>query len=115
MGIIHHGSYLLWFEEARVQFLREKGVFKTAGLESINYPVLNIEIDYKKSILFTDEVVVQVMGKIDGARLQFSYEIQIKSFPEPVAFGKTTHVAMDMSTRKPIRIPASVQLLFSAV
>lgn len=105
MGIIHHGSYLRWFEEARVEFFRKSGVLKTMGLDIINYPVLKVEIDYKKSMLFEDEFTVALTGKIDGARLTFNYEIQIKRFTEPVAFGKTVHVAMDMKTKKPIRIP----------
>ncbi|MCC6138565.1 MAG: acyl-CoA thioesterase [Bdellovibrionaceae bacterium] len=111
MGIIHHGSYLLWMEEARVEFLRQNGVFNTSGFEKINYPVLNIEINYKKSILFEDEVTVVLSGKTEGVRLHFGYEIRIKRFTEPVAFGKTVHVAMDMSTRRPIRIPSEIAQL----
>lgn len=111
MGIIHHGSYLLWMEEARVEFLRQNGVFHTVGFEKINYPVLHIEIDYKKSILFEDQVAVELSGKIEGVRLHFNYEIRIKRFTEPVAFGKTVHVAMDMSTRRPIRIPTEISQL----
>lgn len=113
MGIIHHASYVYWMEEARVSFLRESGVFKTSGLDTINYPVLNLHLDYKKSVKFEDEVTVAVSGKIEGARLHFTYEIQIKRFTEPVAFGKTTHVAMDMRTQRPIRVPESVVKLLS--
>lgn len=105
MGIIHHGSYLRWMEEARVEFFRKSGLLKDASLDEVNYPVLNIEIDYKKSVLFEDEFTIKLTGKIEGARLYFHYEIQIKRFTEPVAFGKTVHVAMDMKTKRPIRIP----------
>lgn len=115
MGIIHHASYLLWFEEARVEFLRESGLFKTSGLEAINYPVLNVQIDYKKSIVFEDEVTVSLSGAVEGARLHFTYEIRIKRFTLPVGFGKTTHVAMDMFTKRPIRIPPKVAQLLSGV
>lgn len=113
MGIIHHGSYVFWLEEARVAFLRDSGVFQTAGLDAINYPVLSLHVDYKKSILFEDEVTVAVSGKIEGAKIHFTYEIQTKRFTEPAAFGKSTHVAMDMSTKRPIRIPQPVVQLFS--
>jgi len=113
MGIIHHGSYILWFEEARVAFLRDKGAFAMAGLEAINYPVLSLQVDYKKSLLFEDSVVVAVTGKLDGAKIHFTYEIQTKRFTDPVAFGKTTHVAMDMVTKKPIRLPKVLVQIFS--
>lgn len=108
MGIIHHASYLRWFEEARVEFLRQSGIFAECSLEVINYPVLKAEVDYKKSILFEDEVSIQVRGEIDGVRLIFHYELQTKRFTDSVAFGKTIHVAMDMKSKKPIRIPAII-------
>lgn len=108
MGIIHHVSYLRWFEEARVDFLRQNSVL---NLEEINFPVLSLEIDYKKSVLFDDQVCVELRGHIEGVRLYFHYEIRTKRFTEPVAFGKTVHVAMDMSTKKPIRIPARIAQL----
>jgi acyl-CoA thioester hydrolase len=112
MGIIHHGSYLRWMEEARVEFFRKSGLLKDASLDDINYPVLNLEIDYKKSVLFDDEFSIILTGKIEGARVYFLYEIRIKRFTEPVAFGKTVHVALDMKTKRPIRIPeALAQLL----
>jgi acyl-CoA thioester hydrolase len=112
MGIIHHASYLRWFEEARVEFLRESGVLQQLGLDVVNYPLLKVEIDYKKSIVFEDEVMILLTGKIDGIRLCFEYEIQTKRFTECAAFGKTIHVAMDMTTKKPMRIPSQlIQLL----
>lgn len=108
MGIIHHVSYLRWFEEARVEFLRQNGIL---NLSEINYPVLSLEIDYKKSVLFEDHVTVVLTGNIEGIRLHFNYEILTKRFTEPVAFGKTVHVAMDMSTKKPTRIPDRIAQL----
>lgn len=108
MGIIHHGSYLRWMEEARVEFFRKSGLLKDASLDDINYPVLNVEIEYKKSVLFDDEFSINLSGKIEGARLHFHYEIRIKRFTEPVAFGKTVHVALDMKTKRPIRIPQAL-------
>ena len=111
MGIIHHGSYLRWMEEARVEFFRKSGVLATMGLDVVNYPVLKAEIDYKKSVLFEDEFTIYLTGMIDGARLTFRYEIRIKRFTEPVAFGKTVHVALDMKTKKPIRIPEQLAQL----
>lgn len=109
MGIIHHACYLRWFEEARVEFMRETGVLKLLSLDDVNYPVLKVDIEYKKSILFADEVTVELNGRIEGARLYFDYKIQIKRFTEPAAFGTTIHVAMDMKTKKLIRIPETMK------
>lgn len=114
MGIIHHASYLRWFEETRVEFLRTSGVLADTGLDRINYPVLKAELEYKKSLVFEDELRIGLKGSVEGAKLIFEYEIQTKRFTDSAAFGKTIHVAMDMTTKKPVRIPdAIIRLLHS--
>jgi acyl-CoA thioester hydrolase len=110
MGIIHHGTYVLLFEEARVALMRHYGVL---SLNDTNYPVLELDVKYANPTYFEDEAVIKVTPKIQGARLIFEYEMTTKRFADPVAFGKTVHVAMDMKTRKPIRVPDKIAVLLS--
>ncbi len=110
MGIIHHGTYVLLFEEARVALMRHYNVL---SLNDTNYPVLNLEVKYANPTYFEDEAHVKVKPRIEGARLIFEYEMTTKRFPDPVAFGKTIHVAMDMKTRRPIRVPQEIVDLLS--
>ena len=110
MGIIHHGTYVLLFEEARVALLRHYNII---SLNDINYPVLSLEVKYANPTYFEDEAQISVKPQIQGARLIFEYEMTTKRFPDPVAFGKTIHVAMDMKTRKPIRVPQEIVDLLS--
>ncbi len=105
MGIVHHAIYLHLFEDARIELLRDSGFLKKKSLEQINYPVLESQVSYKKPLYFDDETEVLVNLTSDQMRLTFQYEIRTKRYPQPAAFGKTMHVAMDMETRKPIRLP----------
>jgi len=105
MGIVHHAKYLHLFEDARIELLRENGFLQQKSLDQINYPVLESQVSYKKPLYFDDEVEVFVEVTSDLLRLNFQYEIRTKRYPEPAAFGKTVHIAMDMGTRKPIRLP----------
>jgi acyl-CoA thioester hydrolase len=109
MGIVHHARYLYLFEEARLNFFREKKILADHTLEQINYPLLESQVSYKKPLYFDDEVEILLNVQTDKLRLYFEYEIQTKRYPEIAAFGKTIHVAMDMKTRKPIRLPASLK------
>lgn len=111
MAIVHHGVYVLLMEEARVELLRHHGVLSQMPLSQVNYPVLSLSVDYRKSITFDDEVEIEVKPTIDKVRLSFDYTLRTAHFPEPVATGKTVHVAMDMQTRKPIRVPALIAAL----
>lgn len=105
MEIVHHGVYVLLMEEARVDLLRQKGIFSQMPLSSVNYPVLALHVDYNKPLYFDDEVTVELSLKIDRVRFSFEYVLRSNRFTEPVALGRTEHVAMDMATRKPIKVP----------
>jgi acyl-CoA thioester hydrolase len=105
MGIVHHANYLHLFEDARVELLRDTGFLQQKSLAQINYPLLESHVSYKKPLYFDDEIEVHVLLTSDQMRMNFQYEIRTKRYPEPAAFGKTTHIAMDMETRKPIRLP----------
>ncbi len=77
MGIIHHSNYVKWMEEARVAFLDHVGLGygKVEGL-GIASPVVAISVEYKKPVLFGDEVEVRVkVQKYSGAVMEFSYEL----------------------------------------
>lgn len=114
MGIIHHVIYFYLLEEARVEMLRHCGILKKIPLEEINYPVLSAHVDYKKPLYFDDELLIQVKLSIEKVRLYFDYELKTKRFSESVAFGKTMHVAMDMKTNAPTRVPEVVQELIKS-
>jgi acyl-CoA thioester hydrolase len=105
MGIVHHANYLHFFEDARIELLRAHGFLKQKSLDQINYPLLESQVSYKKPLYFDDEIEVLVVLTSDLLRLSFRYEITTKRYPVPAAFGNTIHIAMDMETRKPIRLP----------
>ena len=115
MGVIHHANYLLFFEEARLQFLAQVTESQSGQnfsgqnfLKNINYPLIHCEVDYRKSLDFNEEMLIHYDVKAKKARLVFDYSLTIKNFNKPVAFGKTVHVAFDMKRRKTIRLPVQV-------
>lgn len=109
MGIIHHANYILYFEEARVAWLRAQPFYEGAGwFDKINFPVLTCDVQYKKPIYFDDEIQVEVKVSRSRATLVFDYSIMTNRFPHGAASGKTTHAVMDMKTRRPIRIPQGI-------
>ncbi len=105
MGIVHHANYLHFFEDARIELLRASGFLQKKSLDQINYPLLESQVSYKKPLYFDDEIEVVVDLTSDLLRMSFRYEIRTKRYPVPAAFGNTIHIAMDMETRKPIRLP----------
>ncbi len=109
MGIVHHANYVLMMEEARLQFLRHISTDPEGNLlNDINYPLISCHVDFKKPLEFNSEVVIDYTVSRQGVRLVFDYQFSTKSFPKPVAFGKTVHVAYDMKTRRAVKLPKAV-------
>jgi acyl-CoA thioester hydrolase len=76
-GIVWHGTYLTWMEEARVELLRSIGVeFADLVALGCNLPVVDISIRYHRSLSMGERAVVRCrMGDRQGVRLPFDYEI----------------------------------------
>ena len=77
MGIIHHANYLKWMEEARIALMDKLG-FSYKKMEDLGVisPVTAIDVEYKNSTKFNDEVIVNVkVLEYSGVKLTFEYEI----------------------------------------
>jgi acyl-CoA thioester hydrolase len=104
-GIAHNSAYLVWFEVARVEYLREFAggyqALRDRGIEAI---VLESLCRYRIPVQFDDELVVNTrcLG-LRGAR--FRYEYAIVRGHELVADGHTEHACVDAATLRPTRVP----------
>lgn len=99
MGIVHHASYVLYFEAARVSWLRRRGVtYQTWASAGIHLPVVDIEIQYKRPAKFEDELIVETtLAKVTAATLTFAYRILRGSEPMLLTTGHTRLACVDGS------------------
>ena len=59
-GVMWHGAYFLWLEEARVEALLNVGVlYSELSKEGFELPVVNLKINYCKSLFHGDEVTLK--------------------------------------------------------
>jgi acyl-CoA thioester hydrolase len=104
-GVAHNSAYLVWFEVARVEYLREfAGGYQTLRDHGIEALVLESFCRYRIPAVFDDELVVNTrcVG-LRGAR--FRYEYAIVRGDEIVADGHTEHACVDAATLRPTRTP----------
>jgi acyl-CoA thioester hydrolase len=104
-GIAHNSAYLVWFEVARVEYLREfAGGYQALRDHGIEALVLESLCRYRVPAVFDDELVVHArcVG-LRGAR--FRYEYAIVRGDELVADGHTEHACVDAATLRPTRTP----------
>ena len=105
MGLVHHGSYINYFEEARISWISNLG-FSYGEMEKsgIILPVSKLNINYLRPAYFENDLVVNVeLAELPTSRLIFNYTITNKH--EVVVTGTTVLAFLNKETKKPVRCP----------
>lgn len=104
MGIVHHSSYLLYLEEARVEYLRAVGhPYDGLRSEGIDFAVVGVDVRYLRPLYFDDAVEIDlVLAEAKGA--SFGIDYTLRRGDEVVARARTTHGAI-AANRRPRRLP----------
>jgi len=77
MGIVHHASYVIYLEEARVDFIRQIGA-SYADLEAEGYSlaVNEINVRYKTPARFDQQLIVRTwLEEVRSRTVAFGYEV----------------------------------------
>ncbi|ADI14504.1 acyl-CoA thioesterase [Truepera radiovictrix] len=104
MGIAHHSAYVVWFEAARVEWLRARGMsYRALEEEGVSLAVSALNVLYHQSTRFDDELSVQAeMTELKSRRVRYRYEITRGG--ERVASGESVHTPVDRRGRV-VRLP----------
>jgi len=111
-GVVWHGSYIAWLEEARVECLRSIGVdFADLVALGCDLPVVELSIRYHRPLRLGMTAVVKArMLEIDGVRLNWDNQIQSLDGEELYVTAMVTLVAIDREKGKIMRqLPPAVQ------
>ena len=105
-GVAHNSAYLVWFEVARVEYLRAfAGGYQALRDHGVEAFVLESFCRYRTAAVFDDALVIHCRCRgLRGAR--FRYEYAITRGEELVAEGHTEHACVDAATMRPTRVPA---------
>jgi acyl-CoA thioester hydrolase len=105
-GIAHNASYLVWFEVARVEYLREfSGGYQALRDHGIEALVLESHCRYVTPARFDEvlQVHTRCVG-IRGARFRYEYAV-VRDDGTLMADGYTDHACVDAATFRPTRLP----------
>jgi acyl-CoA thioester hydrolase len=105
-GVAHHAAYLVWFETARVEYLRKfAGGYQALRDTGVEATTSEAHARYIRPVVFDDQLVIHTRcTEMRGAR--FKYEYAVKRDGELVADGWTGHACVDAQTMRPTRVPA---------
>lgn len=105
MGVVHHATYVIWFELARTRLCAASG-FHYADVEKLGYllMVTGVEVSYRKSAYYGETVQVACrLERLFSRGVHFAYEVHGRE--GLLATGSTRHVWVSKATGKPCRTP----------
>jgi acyl-CoA thioester hydrolase len=75
-GVVYYANYLKYFEEARSEFLNERGVsIKLLAQEGTFFMVARTEVDYKAPLAYADTLEIKTsISEIGAAKIIFEQE-----------------------------------------
>jgi acyl-CoA thioester hydrolase len=96
MGVVYYGNYLRYFEAARNEWLRAKGVCwrDVEAAHAVYLPVAEAKVNYKRPARYDDVIGVETrLGELGLVSLRFDYRIVRDD--TLLALGHTVHACID--------------------
>jgi acyl-CoA thioester hydrolase len=110
MGLVYNSHLFVYFEVARVEYLRALGI-AYRDLEERGYllPVVEAHCRYTGQARYDDVLeVVTWVDRLRPTRIDFRHQVRRKADGTPVAEGHIVLACLDRSLR-PQRLPAAVR------
>ena len=111
-GVVWHGTYLAWMEEARVACLKSIGIdFADLVAMGCDLPVVDVSIRYHRALKMGESAIVKTRTiDVEGVRIIWEYEIESVDRSIVYLTGMVTLVAVDREKGKIMRqLPATVR------
>lgn len=112
-GIVHHSSYVIWFEVGRSELFRSRGM-SYRELEAQGYVTVlsDLQVRYHAAARYDDLLTIRTtLLALRSRQITFSYEIRDSERGVMLVSGQTIHVIIDRTTGRPIRLPAALLAL----
>lgn len=114
MGVVYYANYLIWFEVARTEWLREAGwTYRDMEEAGVALPVIEAHCEYRQSARYDDEIEIATRATLlSPVRLRFDYELRRLGAPALASVGHTIHAAIGRDGR-PCRLPDRLRALLT--
>ena len=95
MGLLHHANYLVYFEQARTEFLRAQGLtYKDMEDRGFFLVITNVEVNYKSPARYDDVLTIHTtVARITPIRIEHQYRVTCDG--RLVADAETTLACVD--------------------
>ena len=110
MGVAYYANFLVWFEVARVEWLRQGGwSYRDIEHDGTALPVIEAHCEYRHPARYDDEIEIAARGTLlTPVRVRFDYNVVRVDDDIVAAVGHTIHAAVDAGG-KPRRLPQTLK------
>jgi acyl-CoA thioester hydrolase len=114
MGVVYYANYLVWFEVARTDLLRTLGwTYREMEAAGVMLPVIEVHCEYRRPARYDEEIEIRTDGRLSSpVRMEFVYEVVLKTTNDLAASGRTVHAALGRDGR-PCRLPDRIRGAFA--
>ena len=108
MGIVHHGSYINYFEQSRIEWIKKNG-FSYAELEmsGLILPVSKLNISYLSPAFFDDELTIETeLTEVPSSKLIFNYLVLRNNLA--ITKAQTILAFVNKHSKKPMKCPKEI-------
>lgn len=116
MGVVHHSNYIVWFELARVQYLKDSGS-TMSEIEDMGYymPVIDVYASYIKPVRLHDDVTISTyISMYSGVKIEFRYEVKNQN-NEICVTGYSHHVFVTKDQFRAVRLKKTLPFLHEMI
>lgn len=106
MGIVHHSSYIVYFEEARSDYTRQRGSdYADFERQGLYLAVTEVHARYVKPAHYGQQVTIRTwLEALQSRGLSFGYEVVDTATGEQHATGITRHICINRAGQV-VKIP----------
>jgi acyl-CoA thioester hydrolase len=117
MGIVHHSNYIRWFEEARLDFMKQLGLnYGCMEERGILMPVVDVSCKYIVSLRYDEAFEIAArLEFFNGVRLVYSYKLYKAEGKILAADGGSTHCFIMDGGGKPVNLKRSDPGLYKEI
>jgi acyl-CoA thioester hydrolase len=96
MGVVYHANYLIWFDRARTELMRETGVtYRELEQQGVYLAVSEVKVRYRAAARYDDLVQVRCWVRdLASRRVIFGYAVERAATSELLATGETALVSL---------------------
>ena len=107
-GVVHHSSYIIWFELGRVELLRAHGIsYREMEAQGLAIVVSELQARYHAAARYDDLVLVETtLALVRSRQVAFDYRLALADTGALLVTGRSTHIVVDKNTGRPTRLPA---------